>query len=308
MISKYMRGRLGNQLFQYATIRKILICNDNNDEIKLNFSKYVYSKNFENELKYFKINKYSEVNKININPIQYILIMYYKVIKRIIRLICPKKYYDIRYRYEDKKALFLIKNGIYWKEDGKALIKSTNCKNKIVIGHYESKENFDSIREILLSEIEPKEKPLEKNSELYKVINNNNSVCVSIRRGDFITNPEFNKKFNVCGKKYFENAVKVMNMKVKNPVYIIFSDDIEWCKENIKFSNNLYFEDGTDPVWEKLRLMYSCKHFIISNSTFSWWAQYLSRNNSKIVIAPEIWRNIGYTKDIYDKNWVIVKN
>ena len=99
-----------------------------------------------------------------------------------------------------------------------------------------------------------------------------------------------------------------MNKKTKNPVYIIFSDDIEWCRENIKFSENIYYEDGTDPVWEKLRLMYSCKHFIISNSTFSWWAQYLSRNNDKIVIAPARWHNSGYTNDIYDENWLLIQN
>ena len=305
MISKYMRGRLGNQLFQYAAIRYIQEINGNNDDLYLNFSKYVYSKNFENELKYFKVKNYNEVNKIKINIIQYILILYFK---RIIRYINPKEYYKKRYDIENKYNNFLTKHGIYWKEEGKLDIKKSKKTNKIVIGHYESKENFDNIKELLIKEIEPKEKPLKKNKNLYDVINSSNSVCISIRRGDFVTNPEFSKKFNVCDKTYFENAVKLMNKKINNPVYIVFSDDIEWCKENLNFGKNMFFEDGTDPVWEKLRLMYSCKHFIISNSTFSWWAQYLSRNKNKVVIAPSKWNNSGYTKDIYDEKWITIKN
>ena len=308
MISKYMRGRLGNQLFQYATIRYVQIINGDKDSITLNFSKYVYSKNFENELKYFKIQPYTEKDNIKIEFNQKLLIIYYKIIKRIIRFISPKEYYIKKYNLEDKINDKMIKNGIYWKEDGRINILPTNKENKILIGHFECKKNFDKIRDVLLKEFEPKNKPLEKNKELYKIIKNTKSVCISIRRGDFVSNPVFSKKYNVCDEKYFKSAIEKMKKIIDNPTFIIFSDDIKWCKENLDFGEKIYFEDGTDPVWEKLRLMYSCKNFIISNSTFSWWAQYLSKNKNKVVIAPYKWSNIGYKKDIYDKDWIIVKN
>lgn len=53
-----------------------------------------------------------------------------------------------------------------------------------------------------------------------------------------------------------------------------FSDDIDWVKNNMEFPGEVYYESGVDPVWEKLRLMSACKHFVLSNSSFSWWAQY----------------------------------
>lgn len=83
-----------------------------------------------------------------------------------------------------------------------------------------------------------------------------------------------------------------MQELVEDPVICFFSDDIKWVKTNIKIEGaKVYYESGEDPVWEKLRLMYSCKNFIISNSTFSWWAQYLSKNPNKIVISPNRWYN-----------------
>lgn len=131
-----------------------------------------------------------------------------------------------------------------------------------------------------------------ENKVLYDVLKSDKqTVCISIRRGDYVSNAEFEKKLNICTKEYFEKAVKCLKQKIDNPVFIVFSDDIEWCKVNIDFieKENYYFESGKDSVWEKLRLMYMCKHFIISNSIFSWWSQYLSKNEEKIVIAPKFW-------------------
>ena len=70
--------------------------------------------------------------------------------------------------------------------------------------------------------------------------------------------------------------------------YLIFSDDLEWCKENFDFiENKVIIEGNTD--YQDLYLMSLCKNNIICNSTFSWWGAWLNKNDKKIVIAPEKW-------------------
>ena len=173
-------------------------------------------------------------------------------------------------------------------------------------GYFESPKYFNSIKKELQKEFTPKEKPLAKNKKLYQEIKDNNSVCISIRRGDFVTNEKYKKEHFVCDELYFKKAINKMNAKIKDPKYIVFSDDINWVKENMKFPKGTLYETGNDPVWEKLRLMYSCKHFIISNSSFSWWAQYLSRNKEKIVIAPKIWNLKNENRDIYEDDFILI--
>lgn len=103
------------------------------------------------------------------------------------------------------------------------------------------------------------------------------------------------------------NAKQIMDQKVERPHYFIFSDDIEWCKDNLPFGNTaITFVPSDIEMHEKIRLMYSCKHFIISNSTFSWWGQFLSRNEDKIVVSPSRWNNNGYDSPLIDSSWILV--
>ena len=78
---------------------------------------------------------------------------------------------------------------------------------------------------------------------------------------------------SVCDKTCYGRAVAEIKQRVNNPVFIIFSDDIKWEKENIITDCEIYWEDGTNQVWEKLRMIGLCKHFILVNSTFSWCKQ-----------------------------------
>lgn len=110
----------------------------------------------------------------------------------------------------------------------------------------------------------------------------------------------------VCNEEYFQRGIRYIRSRHKNATIFFFSDDIEWVKKNIKVEGPAYYESGKDTLWEKMLLMSSCKHFVISNSTFSWWAQYLSQNNDKIVVAPTRWRADDNRYEIRQKNWIIL--
>jgi hypothetical protein len=200
---------------------------------------------------------------------------------------------------------FLNRNGLYLQSLGFSPNNMSQSKNIFINGLYESPDYFNDIEDILHTEFTPIYQPLKKNIWLYSLIYKNESVCVSIRRGDFMSDKNKNI-FNVCTKLYFINAINRMKKICPGAIFIFFSDDIVWCRENFyQDDNNNYFEIGDDPVWEKLRLMYSCKHFVISNSTFSWWAQWLSKNTQKIVISPNYWLNIkGFNSPLIDHKFI----
>lgn len=320
MINKHVIGRLGNQMFQYATVRAFQIKNNlQEDNINLDFTE-VYSRANEggyiNSLEYFNTDKYS-MNKMKMTFIQKFLYLFQNTIKFIVlqwsKISKNSTYTKRMYKIEKKLQPFFNKYGLYSFRTGYFDFKNSSYKNKCFFGTFESPKYFNEIKEQLKKEFTPKYGILEKNKAMYKKINNSESVCVTIRRGDFVSNLEYKKNLYVCDEKYFEKAINLMSEKLKNPKFFVFSDDIDWVKKNMKFPKNTEYETGDDPVWEKLRLMYSCKHFIISNSTFSWWAQYLSNSNNKIVIAPKRWGNDLYKDDnelidIYEDNWILINN
>ena len=199
-------------------------------------------------------------------------------------------------------SIFNIRFG--YTKFGKSLFK-----NKVFYGTFECPKYFNSIRDVLLKEFTPK-KPLRKeNEELFKEIVSTESVCITIRRGDYVQDKEIAKSLYICTPKYFDVSLTEMKKLVPNMKLFVFSDDIDWCKNNMKWPKGTMFESGKDPVWEKLRLMSTCKHFILSNSTFSWWAEYLSTNENKKVIAPSRWTNDPYKEgymDIYEDYWTIL--
>lgn len=135
------------------------------------------------------------------------------------------------------------------------------------------------------------------------------TVAVHIRRGDYVNNAFINEYHGHCDINYYTAAMQYLEDKINVSSYFIFSDDLAWAKANITSKRDLVFVEGdtNEPVTD-LFLMKSCRHQVISNSSFSCWSSYLNQNPDKIVIAPASWTRKDKTKDLplFDHTWTLI--
>lgn len=302
MIYVKLIGRLGNQLFYYAVARSIQMKYPHYGEIAIIPNKDT-GKWGGIQLLEFNCKIGDVVEKPILSRGQWIVEKSFKVIRSLVR-VCNSS----TLKYTGKCQKLINKFGIYCMEGTESIPLEFNNKNKdiYISGVWENPYYFNDIREILLNEIKPKLNLIDYNIELMRHICSCNSVCISIRKGDFLA--KGNEKFNVCSNTYYNNAVNIMKNCIGCFDLFVFSDDINWCKQYLKFDVPTFYEnnDGNDPTWEKLRLMSACNHFIISNSSFSWWAQYLGTAKNKITIAPTPWRRNEKCDCLYDSSFILL--
>lgn len=166
--------------------------------------------------------------------------------------------------------------------------------NVYVEGYWQDEKYFKDIKKIIINEFTFEEIPDEKNQEIFDKINASNSVCVHIRRGDYVSSLRTRLNHGLCGINYYKKGIKIIENNVKNPHFFIFSDEPDWARKNLKNIKNFTIVDVNSPETghEDLRLMMNCKHFIIANSSFSWWGAWLGQDSGKIVVAPKKWFGI----------------
>jgi hypothetical protein len=164
--------------------------------------------------------------------------------------------------------------------------------NSIYKGYFQSEKYFKHNRDYILN--------LFKNQNIIKQIQklypniSNNSISLHVRRGDYINLSEFHPLQTI---DYYNQAIEFIG-SYKN--IFVFSDDIEWCKQNLTYDNMIFVEKQTD-VFD-LIAMSLCSNNIIANSTFSWWGAWLNENPNKVVIAPKNW--FGIKRNLDDSNIV----
>lgn len=174
--------------------------------------------------------------------------------------------------------------------------QKTSPVSTYFMGYFFDLEYFSDIKSILKKEFCLK-KSISLPSNLYENLKNENTVSIHIRRGDFV------KLFwDISRSDYYVRAIQIVKEFIQDPVYMIFSDDINWVKENMTIDGRKFYISGMGfNDYEELMIMKHCKHNIMANSTFSYWAAYLNNNPDKKIICPKHWKSGAIPKD-----WILI--
>jgi hypothetical protein len=175
-------------------------------------------------------------------------------------------------------------------------------------GYWQSEKYFFNIKENIHSVFSTKIQNSPENIKMANHIADLNAVSLHVRRGDMVSNPLVVASHGSAGLDYYYAAMKLIENRVRNPHYFVFSDDLDWCESNIKSDFPLTFVDCNTGLnsYLDIQLMRLCKHQIIPNSTFSWWGAWLNTSKDKIVIAPKKWfpTNDKNTNDLIPESWI----
>jgi glycosyl transferase family 11 len=171
-------------------------------------------------------------------------------------------------------------------------------------GYFQAHQYAKSLEEQLRRELALRDAPAGKNRESLNQIRACESpISLHVRRGDYTTIYGGRDSLPVS---YYQNAITAMGKHASDPTFFVFSDDIAFCRENLPVGPRYVFIDhnGQADAQEDLRLMSSCSHHIMANSSFSWWGAWLNPNPDKVVLVPDRWLdpNVPHT-DLLPPSW-----
>lgn len=308
MVVVKLIGGLGNQMFCYAVGKAMAL--EKKTELYIDKS-WINQMEIEKNIDLFGID-YFESNYLvrNIKTNRWFNLFDNKYIWKIY-----KKFYMLFLNIEKSNILIETKFNFH-KEIFSNKFKNLYLKE----GYWQSYKYFEKYSKQLREEYTFKKSVYLENKVLAdEIFGLENTVSIHIRRGDYIKNAHLNKIYgNICNEEYYLRAVEILNNKLKQPIFYVFSDDLEWAKKLFENFDNIRFVDNNllnvkeeighqDKGYCDMYLMSLCKNNIIANSSFSWWGAWLNSNTDKIVIAPKKWFNDSRnTEDLIPKEWVRV--
>lgn len=281
-------GGLGNQMFQWAFARAL----EKKTGIKPIFDMSFFEKKYARPY---------ELNVFNLNA-EFVDDFWLKLKLKII--------WKLRKKLNGKEFLGLtLYSEPHFEFDENAFKIEPNT---YIEGFFQSEKYFQNIENELRADFQFRNEPDEESKKLIEKIGAANSVSLHIRRGDYVKKKRYQNLYAACSLDYYKRGIEYICNKYPNPTLFIFSDDIDWVRENLNLPyESIYVSHNTGKKsYEDMRLMSLCMHNIIANSSFSWWGAWLNNNKEKIIIAPEKWfndENIVQT-DVIPENWVRIGN
>lgn len=270
MIVSHICGGLGNQLFQYAMAFSL--------SKKLNLNLILDISNYQRDNKRRFLLDLFNIPELQLLPLGN----------------------EFGIRYSER----LIKYGFYklgcyprwqWIKEHKNRqleIGSLNLsKNLYLEGYWQNVSYFGEFSEEIRNLFKTPCIDFTKYEALIGSIKNKNSICIHIRRGDYVSSIPHNKRHKTLSVEYYFKGIEQIHSKVESPSFYVFSDDPEWVKNHLILNEKditfISVDEKNNSDLYEFFLMMKCKHFIIANSTYSWWVAWLSTESpDKNVIFP----------------------
>lgn len=297
-----LQGRIGNQLFIYAFAKSLQEQYGSNTEIVIDDSD-VLRCNWINSLKYYDL---KGVNYIHENQLKNWKCFKKKnVLRKIFHFITKKKDFQQKFIIEKKWQKLLNRNGLILCENGYIPYKLNTNKDVYIDGYFQSEKYFLEYKEDIQHAFRTNQFEEVNVYPNIKEIRERNTVCISIK----VEHNVGSELYDVCNLSYWKQAIAYIVDHVDNPLFFICSDNVQYVVDKLINTTKFDFicQSKEFPVHVSLAVMSECKHFIIGNTTFGWWAQYLAKNENKIVIAPSKWMLVDMPIDIYQENWRLIE-
>ena len=295
MVIAEINSGLGNQMFQYAAAKSL--ASHLNTPLLLDISWYHASESAQTP-RAFELNVYPEIQESIASP---------EMINELIRPASVGIVNKIKHRLNRMRAVH--RQWAFVEPHFHFYPSFFEARNSVYLsGYWQSEKYFlpiaDQIRQTFTLNIPE----ADVNFNVLKRIQSVNAISIHVRRGDMIKNPDVAHVHGSCNLDYYQRAMKLIEKSVNEPVYFIFSDDTDWCKENLKSMHPLEFITGNeeDRAFWDIQLMRNCKHHITANSSFSWWGAWLNPSASKKVISPLRWfaDDSKDTSDLIPADWM----
>ena len=270
-----LSGGMGNQMFQYALYLQLKALGKN---VKIDDqTAYLEENTRPIRLQIFDV-KYAIPTELEMRCLTD---SYLDIVSKMRRKISGRKTAE----YQEKSPLF----------DEKVLKKD----RVYLVGCWQSEKYFSEVKEVVKKSFCFSNILISNKMKAYEEeIKKNNSVALHIRRGDYLEEEALYG--GICNPQYYEKAMEQMRVWEPDCRFYIFTNDIPWAKEHY-YAENITIVEGNseDTGYIDLYLMTKCKHFILANSSFSWWGCYLGDYKAKRVIAPKQWLQGRDCRDIY---------
>lgn len=171
-----------------------------------------------------------------------------------------------------------------------------------MFGYWQTEKYFQYYRNDLLQLLTPKYSLSDGCKSYIRQVQKCNSIAVHIRRGDYV-------KLGIClDSSYYQKAFEHLEQKIRDITYFIFSDDLNYTKQMFSTDKQKKFEyvkyESNNPTLDDFFIMKECKHIIMANSSFSWWAAWLNDSPDKLVVYPKT--DLIHT-DFYPKEWIMIQ-